>query len=175
MDRRVLIIVMVLIVSVFVLILAVGFTGDNGKVEIPAWLQDFGFKFDKGTGEGSSQGGFKEKLSSPLSVDDLGPTSSFCRKQFIENGLNLSSGQTRCEFVINKSESWLASTREISLHLGEGSSVKVELIQPDQLTVRKQLTPQQPDASIDIFKEGGVLTIECEGSGQGPNCQLEFK
>lgn len=117
-------------------------------------------------------------LEQPLSIRDVGATTpAGCRQLFLgERRIALPPGGA-CTFTIRKSTSRIPRVRTVALDLTQGLEVQVRLVQreKDRLSVKEELTTDEPDTDVDIFQGGGTLIIQCLGGAGGAGCEIEAR
>lgn len=80
-----------------------------------------------------------------------------------------------CSFMIRAAEGFLAPpVRTLKLHLAVGSAADVRLGQQDAMTAKVSLTAGAATKELDVFKNGGALSITCLALG-GNACRLELQ
>lgn len=154
MNPKVFFVIIGLLVLFFIGGAAVGLTGglgDDGAAATPAWGETI-----------------RDKLAQPLDREDV--RTAFppeCREQLAEGVLELPAGGS-CTFVISEAR---AQVRTLTLVLAVGTAVQVQFDPREEgrLTAKETLNGAGEEAEIDIFSEGGTLTVACPGLAP---CQL---
>jgi hypothetical protein len=110
----------------------------------------------------------------PLTADDVERVNiTGCLQQFQQGAFFLPQGAT-CLFVVGDSG---RAVRSLSLGLVQGSEATASL-EPagDQaLPARFSLNGGSPGATLQLFEDGGTLTIACAAAGVNGLCQLQVE
>ncbi|MBI3943402.1 MAG: hypothetical protein HY326_10355 [Chloroflexi bacterium] len=113
-------------------------------------------------------------LKSPLPLEDLQVVPGSPAACLQGRAILVAGGGT-CSFTIHAAEGFLAPpVRTLMLHLTAGSAVDVRLGQQDAITAKERLTAGDAPKEVDVFKNGGALSITCPALG-GNACRLELQ
>jgi hypothetical protein len=109
----------------------------------------------------------------PLQADDITQANpAACLQQFQQGQFVIPAGLT-CTFVVDEGS---PSLRTLTLRLVQGGTAEATL-QPagdTNLPARHTLNAAQPQATIQLFEEGGLLSVACLNSGGSIACGLQI-
>jgi hypothetical protein len=185
MDKRKLFFIVV------ILLLAVVYTAGTvwGATKSGDSKSDSGFTLDP-TQLAKQLGGIQDSLAKPpalstqeMQVNAAGSTSSDCLK--VQGDLIVPVGAT-CLFTIAPVErspvGISPTTRRMELTLVEGAGVGLTLeekVKQDngnemKVTIERTLLPAAPAKPVDVYADGGKLTLTCQKGTSAANCRLRL-
>jgi hypothetical protein len=108
----------------------------------------------------------------PLEADDIAQAApAACLQQFQQGSFVIPAGVT-CTFAVGEGG---PSLRTLTLRLVQGGAAEATLEPAGDggLTARHTLNGTQPQATVQVFEEGGILSITCLNSGGAVACGLQ--
>lgn len=75
-----------------------------------------------------------------------------------------------CRYTLDSSRT---PVRRMTLRLATNSTVQAVLTQPDVLTARETLTGAGSTQELDVYREGGTLSLTCQGATNP--CRVELR
>lgn len=154
---------LVAVVVVLVVLFAAGLVWRPGTDLTPRWVESLGESL---VGE------------QPLAIGDVGATTpDECRQLFQGDRQMTLPATGACTVTIRKSTSRIPRVRTVELRLIQGLEAQVRLVQreKDRLTVKEELTSDEPNADVDIFQGGGTLIVQCLGGVGGAGCEIQAR
>lgn len=128
--------------------------GEPGEIP-PEWLETSGQLLDR-----------------RLDVEDVSTTfPGNCRGQ-LQQGVFVLSGEESCVLIVDEASAF-SSARRLTLRLQQGgpATVRVEHYAEDRLTAEEELSAADPEATVNLFREGGAIEIGC-ASGEEAECRI---
>jgi hypothetical protein len=109
----------------------------------------------------------------PLEAGDIAQANpAACLQQFQQGTFAIPAGVT-CTFAVNEGG---PSLRTLTLRLVQGGAAEATLEPAGDggLTARHELNGTQPQATVQVFEEGGILAVTCLSGGQAGDCSLQI-
>jgi hypothetical protein len=156
MNPKVLIIILVILVVLFAVGIGVGATrggGSPGDLKA-AWVKSIGDALV-----------IKQALTA-ADIDRALPAA--CRQQFEQKIFKMEVGEA-CILTVKGAA---APVRTLSLRLTQGTAAQVQVSQKDRMNVKVALSAGPTARSIDIYQDGGTLTLQCLPGGGAKPCQV---
>ena len=157
MKLKVLIIVLAVLLVLYVV--GVGMSGCNRREisgDAPGWIKGLG-------------GGDKPKPT--VSPNDIESSDPNCVTEYVNGTISLNVGQT-CVLTVTKSSRILfpAPIRRLPLKLTPVATALVEVDPVEKNRFDTTLRLPNPTTEPQIFRQGGVVTITCQGAS--PQCLI---
>lgn len=109
----------------------------------------------------------------PLEAADITQANpAACLQQFQQGQFVIPAGVT-CTFAVAEGS---PSLRTLSLRLVQGGTAETtsEPASDNTLPARHTINAAQPQATVQLFAEGGILAVTCLNGGQAGGCSLQM-